>query len=96
MDFVTRHVDSLLSTLAAERRRRGFSQSDVAVYLGVARPTVSLWETGGQIPSLPTFRRYADAMGMVPVLVPWRAIADSLLDREVVEAGDGTAFVIRR
>ena len=34
------------------RKRRGFSQEDVAQRLGVSRQTVSKWETGETVPDI--------------------------------------------
>ena len=41
------------------RKRRGFSQEDVAQSLGVSRQTVSKWETGETVPDLRQSKKMA-------------------------------------
>ena len=41
------------------RKRRGFSQEDVAQRLGVSRQTVSKWETGETVPDIRQSKKMA-------------------------------------
>ena len=43
---------NLGNSLFHARKRRGFSQEDVAEKLGVSRQTISKWETGETIPDI--------------------------------------------
>jgi uncharacterized protein len=57
------------STLAAgllldARRRAGLSQEEVASRAGVARPSISLYETGKKDPSVTMLNRLIEACGM--------------------------------
>lgn len=46
------------------RERQGFSQADLAAALGVAASTVSSWERGVRVPSLPVLAGVAEALGL--------------------------------
>lgn len=46
------------------RERQGFSQADLAAALGVAASTVSSWERGARVPSLPVLAGFAEALDL--------------------------------
>ena len=50
---------NLGNSLFHARKRRGFSQEDVAEKLGVSRQTISKWETGETIPDIRQCKRLA-------------------------------------
>ena len=52
--------------IAHRRRALCLTQTDLAALVGVAQPTLSLWETGANTPSLHHRPRLSEALG-VPV-----------------------------
>jgi len=48
--------------IAALRRARGWTQHDLAAEVGVYRPLVSRWESGGATPSTPHFWALVEAL----------------------------------
>ncbi len=57
------------AAVRAARRARGWSQSDLASWLGVSRPTVAGLEKGGTV-SLTTAMRALALLGQKAVIVP--------------------------
>jgi transcriptional regulator with XRE-family HTH domain len=52
------------SALRSAREDRDWSQQTLAVKLGITVTTVCRWETGVNVPNLPTLRRVAKALGV--------------------------------
>lgn len=48
------------------RRANNMSQDDLADAIGANRVTISKYETGGYLPSVPALKRIADALGTTP------------------------------
>ena len=48
------------------RQERELSQNDLGIMLGVARSTISSWETGNKIPSIERIREIADILQIDP------------------------------
>ena len=46
------------------RKRRGFTQSELACAVGVTRPTIISWERGVTVPVLYTLRRLSETLGV--------------------------------
>jgi transcriptional regulator with XRE-family HTH domain len=55
--------ESTISALREARRRRGWSQADLAARLGTTQSALARLEGGGADPRLSTVQRYADAVG---------------------------------
>ena len=55
---------ALATALRDARVAQGRSLADVGAACGVSHSAVSRWETGARVPSLPTLRRLADALGL--------------------------------
>jgi DNA-binding XRE family transcriptional regulator len=53
----------LLRELAAQRRERDLSQTEVAVAMATSQSTIARLEAGGSDPRLSTIDRFADAVG---------------------------------
>ena len=58
-------AQSLLASLVDARKRRGFSQAEVARRMGVSQPVVVRLEAGTHSPTLSTLSRYAAAIGAI-------------------------------
>lgn len=54
----------LQDILVRERKRRGWSQEELAARVRVSRQAVSKWETGDALPDLPKLLALADALGL--------------------------------
>ena len=52
----------LQDILVRERKRRGWSQEELAARVRVSRQAVSKWETGDALPDLPKLLALADAL----------------------------------
>lgn len=52
--------------LRALRAAHSLDQEDVAKAVGVARPTVSSWETGGSSPTVAQFEKIAALFSLTP------------------------------
>lgn len=46
------------------RRRRGMSQQELALALGVSKQTISNWEVGRKVPRMKTVEKIANIFGM--------------------------------
>ena len=57
-------LDNLDKALRLLRERHGFSQGELAAELGVAFSTVSSWERGARVPSLPALAAIADRLDL--------------------------------
>ena len=55
---------ALGSALRAERKRKGMTQSQIAVKLGVTKVAVHQWETGKRSMYAQSLREYCDALGV--------------------------------
>jgi len=53
----------LAETLIAARLRADLSQTEIAERMGTTQPAIARLESGRQIPSTKTLRRYAEATG---------------------------------
>lgn len=62
-------VDPLVAELAAARTTRRWSQDGLSDAIGVAKNSVSRWETGTNTPGLAMLRAWAGALGYDLVLV---------------------------
>lgn len=61
----TEAARTLMDQLIAERRRRNWTQSNIARRCGVTKQAVCRWETEDwRTPRLTTILRYANALGM--------------------------------
>lgn len=67
------------------RKRRGFSQEDVAQRLGVSRQTVSKWETGEALPDLNSLKKLAVTLGFS---------IDKAMGIEIEDEGDNSEWLI--
>ena len=54
----------LKDILVRERKKRGWSQEELASKIQVSRQAVSKWETGDALPDLPKLLALADALGL--------------------------------
>lgn len=54
----------LKDILVQERKKRGWSQEELAARVQVSRQAVSKWETGDALPDLPKLLALADALGL--------------------------------
>ena len=52
----------LKDILVQERKKRGWSQEELAARVQVSRQAVSKWETGDALPDLPKLLALADAL----------------------------------
>ena len=50
--------------LRALRRRRGMSQQELALALGVSKQTISNWEVGRKVPRMKTIEKIANVFGV--------------------------------
>jgi transcriptional regulator with XRE-family HTH domain len=62
--------DAVVSTLTAERGRRGLSMREVARGAGVSPSCVHSWEHGTRAPSLDNLRAWAASLGYDLILAP--------------------------
>lgn len=62
-------VDPLVAELAAARTTRRWSQDCLSDAIGVAKNSLSRWETGTNTPGLVMLRAWAGALGYDLVLV---------------------------
>lgn len=62
-------VDPLVAELAAARTTRRWSQDGLSDAIGVAKNSLSRWETGTNTPGLVMLRAWAGALGYDLVLV---------------------------
>lgn len=62
-------VDPLVAELAAARTTRRWSQDGLSDAIGVAKNSLSRWETGASTPGLAMLRAWAGALGYDLVLV---------------------------
>lgn len=60
----------LVTLLAAQRIKLGWTQEAVARRINVAQNCLSQWETGNNSPPLPRLEAYATAVGLRLELVP--------------------------
>ena len=51
------------------RKKRGIQQKELAIYVGVAQPTVSEWESGKKDPSGERLRKLAEFFGVDELVV---------------------------
>lgn len=58
---------TLCTGLAPARKAKGYTQKHVAKLLGVHEDTLSRWETGANLPDLPTLFVLADLLSTTPV-----------------------------
>lgn len=67
-DFSLRHLMPMgyLDQLKALRKRKGFTQGELAERLGVEQPTVQRWEAGKREPSLGQLIELANALDVEP------------------------------
>ena len=54
---------TILERLIADRKRRGLSQNDVAMYIGISKQMVSRLECGKSIPNIDYIEDYANYLG---------------------------------
>ncbi len=73
---------TLLDRLKYARLLAGMEQAEIAARLGVARTTVSAWETGRTEPSATNFVRWAHVTGQ-----PLEWLAEGINDKTPAEAG---------
>jgi transcriptional regulator with XRE-family HTH domain len=60
-----------MDQLVAERRRRDWTQDNIARRCGVSKQAVCRWETEDlRTPRLTTILKYANALGMTLALIP--------------------------
>jgi len=76
----------MAASIRAARRAAGLTQAQLGVWVGVQQSTVSQWEHGRTIPTLPMLRR------LVGVLGPW-PLLEALLPPDQVDPDDTTAAV---
>lgn len=62
-------IDPLVAELTAARTTRRWSQDCLSEEIGVAKNSVSRWETGTGMPGLAMLRAWAGALGYDLVLV---------------------------
>lgn len=62
-------VDPLVAELIAARTTRRWSQDSLSDAIGVAKNSLSRWETGSNTPGLAMLRAWAGALGYDLVLV---------------------------
>lgn len=63
------------------RRAAGFTQAELALRSGIARPVISYYERGQREPSATALARLAEAAGFRLMLTPRQAIDESANDR---------------
>jgi transcriptional regulator with XRE-family HTH domain len=73
---------TLVDRLKYARLLAGLEQAEIAARLGVARTTVSAWETGRTEPSATNFVRWAHVTGQ-----PLEWLAEGVNDETPAEAG---------
>ena len=57
---------SIGENIRQARHAQNMSQDDLADAIGANRVTISKYETGGYLPSVPALKRIADALGTTP------------------------------
>jgi len=55
-----------MTGLKKARRDAGYTQTELGQHLGVCLGAVSSWETGRNLPSIPTLFAMADLLGVAP------------------------------
>lgn len=55
-----------LDGLQALRKKRKWSQAQLAELVGVEQPTIQRWESGKRLPDLDSLQRLADVLGVTP------------------------------
>lgn len=58
----------LIQALITARTKAGLSQTELATRMGTRQSTIARLEAGGQMPSLRTLYRYAEATGTRPII----------------------------
>lgn len=53
-----------METLQTIRQKKGLSQEDLALKIGMSQETISQYETGTRRPSITTARKIADVLGV--------------------------------
>lgn len=82
MTMIENPAWTLTDRLRRSRLLAGLEQGDIAARLGVARTTVSAWETGKTEPSASNFVRWAAIVGQ-----PLEWFAEGVNDATPAEAG---------
>lgn len=77
------------------RGKRGLSQHDLALHLGITAGAVGQWETGDTRPTMTNFERMADVLG---VSYQWLLTGDnpSETTRAQTKAEEAILFAIRK
>lgn len=57
---------TLMTGLKQARKAAGYTQTELGRHLGVCLGAVSSWETGRNLPSIPTLFAMADLLGVAP------------------------------
>lgn len=79
--------------LRALRRRRGMSQQELALALGVSKQTISNWEVGRKVPRMKAIEKIANVFGVsrnsIPAGLPVEMLEqEGREDRKVVDLTD--------
>ena len=60
------NTEAIAAGIRAERARADLTQEDLALRLGTTKSTVSMWESGAQIPGADKICALASALGCTP------------------------------
>lgn len=60
------NTEAIAAGIRAERARADLTQEELALRLGTTKSTVSMWESGGQIPGADKICAIAQALGCTP------------------------------
>lgn len=98
--------DNFNENLKKARERKGFSQKDMAEYIGVAKSTYSLYESGNREPGVPTIKKMANVLNVSadellgintePTVLAAHFDGDEYTEDELEEIRQFAAFVKNR